>query len=174
MCWSNCILDKVIIYLEVQAVQANQVHQYLPSSLELQEAHIPLAQDSRLVLVGLQALADLGNQRLLPCQGRDTRGWMKKLAPAITEITNQHHLKTVKRQNVKPDDEEWHVKSFTPNFPLGLDCLCDLVTQESLESHLRQACQAVLGLLSLPLSQLYCSNMILLFVQGGPEILLHH
>lgn len=82
------------------------------------------------------------------------------------------HLKTLKSQHVTANGKEWHVKPLSSDLRLGLDCLCDLVTQEPHNGHLHQACQAVLGLLSLPLSQGCCRNMILLFVQGGLEILL--
>ena len=58
-CYMHSILDKVIIYLEIQAVQASPVPQYLPDYLEIQETRVPLAQGSQWVL---EALADLANQ----------------------------------------------------------------------------------------------------------------
>lgn len=55
----------------------------------------------------------------------------------------------------------------------ALDCLCVLVAQESQGGHHYQAIQAILGLLSRPLSQGGCRRMSLPFVQVDLVILFH-
>lgn len=54
----------VLLYLEFQDVLAGQVTQHLPYFLEIQQAHILLAQDSQLAPVFLKVLVDLGNHGL--------------------------------------------------------------------------------------------------------------
>lgn len=53
------------------------------------------------------------------------------------------------------------------------DCLCDLDSQDSQWSHLHQACQAVQGILSPPLSQSSWSTMTLPFAQEALEVPFH-
>lgn len=69
----------MFLYLEFQAALAGQVPQHLPVLLEIQEAHIPLAQGSQLVPVCLKARVDLGNHGLPLPQRRDTREKMDNL-----------------------------------------------------------------------------------------------
>lgn len=65
------------------------------------------------------------------------------------------------------------VKIFSPDPLEALVCLCDLAAHEIQEGHLHQACHAVLGLLSLPLSQGCCRKLSLPFVLEGLDIQFH-
>lgn len=64
-------------------------------------------------------------------------------------------------------------KILLPNPLEAPDCLCDLDSQDSQRSHLHQGCQAVLGILSPPLSQGSCSRMTLPFAREAPEVPFH-
>lgn len=78
------------LYLEFQAVLASQVPQYLPYFLEVQQAHVLLAQEGQLVLVCLKALVDLENHGLPPHQGMDTRKVDRKLSGTLKHHTVPH------------------------------------------------------------------------------------
>ena len=64
------------------------------------------------------------------------------------------------------------IKTLSPNPLEDLDCLCDPLNQEAQEVHLPLECQALLDLLSLPLS-LGCRKMSLPSVLVGLAVLFH-
>lgn len=87
------MLVVMIIYQEFLEALPSQVPLPLQDFLEVQQAHIPPAQSSHLVLVCLKALVDLSNLYLHLCQGKDTRKWMRLAVSTI--IFTHYSLLTV-------------------------------------------------------------------------------